>query len=84
MLVQNHFTLSQPIFITTGNDSNTIKMTLTMQENYSELSKFMGEMTIIIRDIGNPEITINNDSEYKNALAHLLRNHNKDHGCEGK
>lgn len=83
MQSQNHFNLSQPTFTINENDFNEIKITMTMQENYSELSKFKGEMTITIPATGNPQITINNQADYNNALTRLLKNHNRDYGCEG-
>jgi hypothetical protein len=86
MFNQNQFKISQPIFMKTENDldSNEIIITMTIQENYSELSKYIGEVTITIPSIGTPQISINNVSDYTLALGQLFKNHERDFHCEGK
>jgi hypothetical protein len=67
----------------TENEINTeiLKITMTIRENYPELSKFLGEMPVTIPDENNPHINIKILDDYNESLQSLLReylvNHNE-------
>lgn len=58
--------------------SNDItKLTLGIQEDFPELSKYISEMPITIPNMANPEITADNLKEYNDSLNELVTNYSK-------
>lgn len=49
-----------------------LDITMLIQKNYPELSKFLLELTITIPDKKNPEIDAENLLEYYNSLKDLV------------
>ena len=49
-----------------------LKITMKIQNQYPELSKYLAEMPVTIPDVKTPEINIKNLQEYYNSLLALL------------
>ena len=63
-------------------NAKILKITMTIRDQYPELSKYLEEMPITIPDEKNPEITLENLKTYYNSLYSMLNkyieeNHNK-------
>jgi hypothetical protein len=59
-----------------------LEITLTIQNQFPELSKYIAEMPVTMPDEKHPEITLKNLSTYYESLENLLKkyslNHDKD------
>ena len=64
-------------------NSKILKITLTIQEKYPELSKYLNEMPVTIPNEKDPEINNKNLKEYYNSLSSLLQNYIDEHPQEG-
>jgi len=53
-------------------NSNIIKMTMIIKEQYPELLKYLDEMPVTIPAEKNPEITLKNLNAYYEALKSIL------------
>ena len=56
-----------------------MKVTMVIQENYPELSKYLNEMPITIPIDSNPEINVKNLQKYYDTLVALFRNYVAEH-----
>lgn len=55
-----------------GLNANILKITMLINKQYPELSKYLEEMSITIPNEQNPEITLINLKAYYNSLHSLL------------
>lgn len=67
----------------TENELNAGIMAITMQiqENYPELSKFLNEMPVTIPNENNPEINIKILKDYHESLSNILKEYKLEHGA---
>lgn len=56
-----------------------LKITMVIQDNYPELSKYLNEMPITIPIEQHPEINSKNLEKYYNTLLSLFRNYVAEH-----
>lgn len=56
-----------------------MKITMVIQENYPELSKFLNEMPITIPIDSHPEVNIQNLQKYYETLLTFFRNYVTEH-----
>lgn len=56
-----------------------LKITMKIQNQYPELSKYLAEMPVTIPDVKTPEINIKNLQEYYNSLLALLNKYIPNH-----
>ena len=56
-----------------------LKITMEIQNQYPELSKYLAEMPVTIPDVKTPEINIKNLQEYYNSLLALLNKYIPNH-----
>jgi sugar-specific transcriptional regulator TrmB len=56
-----------------------LKITMKIQKQYPELSKYLVEMPVTIPDVQNPEINIKNLQDYYNSLVELLNKYAPNH-----
>ena len=61
-------------------NSKILKITMTIQEYYPELSKYIAEMPVTISDTESPETNINNLRAYYNSLTSFVENYVREHG----
>ena len=61
-------------------NSDILKITMAIRDNFPELSKYLNEMPVTIPVSNNPEINLKNLQDYFNSLNALFRkyviNHN--------
>ena len=60
-------------------NNDILKITLTIQEKFPELSKYIAEMPVTIPNINNPEINIKNLKNYYDSLDNLLEKYAASH-----
>lgn len=60
-------------------NAKILKITMVIQENYPELSKYLNEMPITIPIDSRPEVNAQNLEKYYNALVTLFRNYVAEH-----
>jgi hypothetical protein len=60
-------------------NADILKITLTIQNQFPELSEFITEMPITIPDAIHPDINIKNLSDYYETLENLLKNYRVNH-----
>ena len=58
--------------------NDIVKMTLRIQEDFPELSKYIGEMPVTIPNVANPEITTDNLKDYSESLNELVTKYSKE------
>ncbi len=56
-----------------------LKITMTIQNEFPELMKFLNEMPITIPDVENPEINVVILSDYYCSLQNILRKYAPNH-----
>jgi hypothetical protein len=56
-----------------------LKITMKIQNQYPELSKYLAEMPVTVPDLKKPEINIKNLQEYYNSLLALLKKYAPNH-----
>lgn len=56
-----------------------LKITMEIQNQYPELSKYLAEMPVTVTDVKTPEINIKNLQEYYNSLLALLNKYIPNH-----
>lgn len=56
-----------------------VNITMKIQQEYPELSKYITEMPVKISDKNNEEINIKNLQDYHSSLAAVLQNYSKTH-----
>ncbi|MGG9962597.1 hypothetical protein [Ferruginibacter sp. SUN106] len=57
-----------------------VKLTVTIQEKFPELNKYITEMPVTIPDTDNPEINIKKLQEYHDSLTSLVHKYSLSHG----
>ncbi len=60
-------------------NSNILKITMKIKEQYPELSKYIEEMSVTIPDEKNPEITLKNLKTYYDSLHSMLNRYILEH-----
>jgi hypothetical protein len=60
-------------------NARILKITLRIEDQYPELSKYLEEMTVTIPDEKNPRITIEILKAYYNSLNSLVNNYILEH-----
>ena len=60
-------------------NSKILKITLTINEQYPELSKYIEEMPVTIPNEENPGITLDDLKTYYESLSLLLHKYNAEH-----
>ncbi len=60
-------------------NTKILKITMVIQENYPELSKYLNEMPITIPVDKNPVVNAKNLDKYYNSLLNLFRNYVAEH-----
>jgi hypothetical protein len=64
-------------------NDDIVKLTMTILEQYPELSEYLGEMPVTLPDTKDPEINSRNLSAYYDSLSALLENYIREHPREG-
>lgn len=65
-------------------NAEILRITLKIQHQYPELSKYITEMPITMPDAQHPEINIKNLSDYCESLEALLKNYGVNHEGDHK
>jgi hypothetical protein len=65
-------------------NNDILKITMTIEEKFPELSKYIEEMPVAIADKSNSEITAKNLKDYYDSLEALLKNYTINHGSSTK
>lgn len=60
-------------------NAKIMKVTMVIQENYPELSKYLNEMPITLPVDTHPEVNIKNLQKYYDSLLTLFRNYVAEH-----
>lgn len=60
-------------------NAKIIKITMVIQENYPELSKYLNEMPVTIPVDNHPEVNIKNLQKYYDSLITWFRNYVAEH-----
>ncbi|MES2559461.1 MAG: hypothetical protein V4590_06960 [Bacteroidota bacterium] len=60
-------------------NDDILKLTLKIQKEHPELSKYITEMPVSVPDEQHPEITVQNLTEYYDSLEKLLKSYGKTH-----
>ncbi len=60
-------------------NNDILKITMTIQEKFPELSKYIAEMPETIPDSDDPEINIKNLKSYYDSLEALLKKYATNH-----
>jgi len=60
-------------------NAKILKITMVIQENYPELSKYLNEMPITIPTDNRPEVNVQNLQKYYDNLLTLFRNYVAEH-----
>ncbi len=60
-------------------NSDILKLTMTIQDKFPELTKYIAEMPVTIPDTENPEINIKILKDYYNSLEALLNKYETNH-----
>lgn len=60
-------------------NAKIMKLTMVIQENYPELSKYINEMPITIPTDSNPEVNLKNLQKYYETLLTWFRNYVAEH-----
>ena len=64
-------------------NSKILKMTMTIMDQYPELSKYLEEMPVTIPNEENPDITLNNLKAYYESLSLMLHKYKSEHPIIG-
>ncbi|MBC7523574.1 MAG: hypothetical protein H7239_03960 [Flavobacterium sp.] len=60
-------------------NAKILRITMVIQENYPELSKYLNEMPVTIPIENDPKINILNLEKYYNSLLTIFRNYVAEH-----
>ncbi len=63
-------------------NNKIMALTMKIQEEYPELSKYISEMPVTVPNIEDPAINIDTLNEYYNSLNDLLSKYSKSHTNE--
>lgn len=61
-----------------------LEMTMKIEEQFPELSKYIAEMPVTIPNTATPEITIKILQDYYDSLKILLKDYAINHGSQSK
>jgi hypothetical protein len=61
-----------------------LEMTMKIQEQFPELSKYIAEMPVTIPNATSPEINIKALQDYYDSLAIMLKDYAVNHGYQSK
>ncbi len=61
-----------------------LKLTMEIQQNYPELSRYLGEMPVTIPNSADPEINRKALADYYDSLDVLIKDYALSHKKEGK
>ena len=64
-------------------NSKILKITMTIMDQYPELSKYLEEMPVTIPNKKNPDITLNNLKTYYESLSLMLNKYKSEHPAIG-
>lgn len=65
-------------------NAEILDMTMKIQEQFPELSKYIAEMPVTIPNAVSPEINIKTLQEYYDSLAIQLKDYAVNHGYQSK
>ena len=65
-------------------NAEILGMTMKIEEQFPELSKYIAEMPITIPTVSSPEITIKSLEDYYDSLVMLLKDYAINHGSQSK
>ena len=65
-------------------NSKILKITMTINDHYPELSKYLDEMPVTIPNEKNPEMTLKNLSQYYESLNSMLNKYSLEHPHSSK
>lgn len=65
-------------------NAEILEMTMKIQEQFPELSKYIAEMPVTIPNAVSPEINIKTLQEYYDSLAIQLKDYAVNHGYQSK
>lgn len=65
-------------------NSKILKVTMTIKDQFPELSKYLEEMTVTIPDKKDPEITLKNLNAYYESLNSMLSKYKLEHPKSSK
>ncbi len=65
-------------------NNDIINMTMKINDEFPELSKYIAEMPVTIPNEENPEINFKNLKEYYNSLETLLKKYTNNHPSNSK
>jgi hypothetical protein len=60
-------------------NSKILKITMTIMDQYPELSKYIEEMPVTIPNEKDPEVTLNNVKTYYESLSLMLMKYKSEH-----
>jgi hypothetical protein len=63
-------------------NQDILKITMTIEEKFPELSKYIGEMMVNISDTVGPNAIIKNLMDYYDSLDALLRRYTSSRSCK--
>lgn len=64
-------------------NAEILKITMTIKDNYPELSKYVEEMPVTLPDKTSPEINNEHLTNYYNSLKELLNKYVENQGTNG-
>jgi hypothetical protein len=64
-------------------NAKILAVTMTIRQEFPELSKFIEEMPVTVPDKTNPTITLSNLKGYYESLCGILNRYLEDHGKKG-
>ncbi len=65
-------------------NAEILEMTMKIQEQFPELSKYIAEMPVTIPNATSPEINIKALQDYYDSLAIMLKDYAVNHGYQSK
>ena len=60
-------------------NADILKVTMTIQDKYPELSKYISEMPVTVPNVKNPAIDLKNLQDYYNSLNEILKKYAPNH-----
>ena len=60
-------------------NADILKITMTIRDNYPELSKYISEMPVTVPDESNPHVNLKNLQDYYDSLNNILKKYTLNH-----
>lgn len=60
-------------------NADILKITMTIRDNYPELSKYISEMPVTVPDESNPHVNVKNLQDYYDSLNNILKKYALNH-----